>query len=61
MGSSVLRRIRLPFAPGVEVEFADRRRALEQVVEWSERGTAYPIVIYGPEGCGKTSLINQAA
>jgi energy-coupling factor transporter ATP-binding protein EcfA2 len=61
MGSSVLRRIKLPFAPSVEVEFADRRRALERVVEWSERGTAYPIVIYGPEGCGKTSLLKQAA
>jgi hypothetical protein len=34
----VWRRIRLPFAPGVEVEFADRRRALEQVDELEKRG-----------------------
>jgi energy-coupling factor transporter ATP-binding protein EcfA2 len=61
MGSSVWRRIRLPFASGVEVEFADRRRALEQVVEWSERGTRFPIVIFGPEGCGKSSLLKQGA
>jgi hypothetical protein len=61
MGSSVWGRIRLPFAPELEVEFVDRRRALEQVIEWSERDTEYPVVIFGPEGCGKTSFLKQIA
>jgi len=54
-------RIRLEFAPGVETEFVDRDRALAQVVEWAERGTRFPIVIFGPEGCGKTAFLRQAA
>jgi chromosomal replication initiation ATPase DnaA len=50
-------RIRLEFAPGVETEFVDRDRALAQVVEWAERGTWAPFVIFGPEGCGKTAFL----
>jgi len=54
-----LRRVKLGFA-GLEVEFVDRERALEQVSELAERGT-YPVhVVYGPEGCGKTALLRQA-
>ena len=55
-----MRRVRLRFAPGVVVSFADRERALRQVRWLADRGT-YPVhVIYGPEGCGKTALLQQA-
>uniref|UniRef100_A0A7J2U2L5 AAA family ATPase n=1 Tax=Ignisphaera aggregans TaxID=334771 RepID=A0A7J2U2L5_9CREN len=53
-------RIKLSFAPGLEIEFTDRDRAIEQVLEWSEKSTPYPVVVFGPEGCGKTSLLLQA-
>ena len=55
-----VRRVRLPFAPGLEVEFTDRVRAVEQVRELAERGTWYPLVVFGPEGCGKTAWLLQA-
>jgi len=54
------RRVRLRFARGVEVVFADRERALRQIFEWAEKGTDKPVVVYGPEGCGKTALLRQA-
>jgi predicted AAA+ superfamily ATPase len=56
-----VKRIKLEFALGVETEFVDRDRALAQVVEWAERGTRFPVVIFGPEGCGKTAFLRQAA
>jgi len=55
-----MRRVKLRFA-GLEVEFADRERALQQVLEWAEKGTWHPIVVFGPEGCGKTAWLRQAA
>ena len=55
-----MRRVKLPFA-GLEVEFADRDRGIQQVQEWSERGTRFPVVVFGPEGCGKTAWLRQAA
>ncbi len=54
------RRVRLVFAPGVAVEFVDRERGLRQVEEIAESGTRFPLVIYGPEGCGKTAFLRQA-
>ena len=56
-----MKKVKLLLAPGLEVEFADRDRALLQVLEWSERGTRFPIVVFGPEGCGKTAWLKQAA
>jgi predicted AAA+ superfamily ATPase len=56
-----VRRITLEPVPGVETEFVDRDRALAQLVEWAERGTRFPVVIFGPEGCGKTAFLRQAA
>jgi hypothetical protein len=56
-----VKRIKVEIAPGVKTEFVDRDRALAQVVEWAERGTRFPIVIFGPEGCGKTAFLRQAA
>ncbi len=56
-----MKRIKLEIAPGVETEFVDRDRALAQVVEWAERSTGFPVVIFGPEGCGKTAFLRQAA
>jgi len=50
-----------PFAPGLEVEFIDREKGIEQIFERAERGTWKPVVVFGPEGCGKTSLLLQAA
>jgi len=56
----VMRRVKLPFVPGVEIEFVDRGRGLSQVIEWGERGTRFPVVVFGPEGCGKTSWLKQS-
>jgi len=51
--------VKVKFA-GREVEFADREVALGQLREVAERGTLWPMVVYGPEGCGKTALLKQA-
>jgi len=48
-------------ASGSVVEFADRERALGQVEEFAEEGARWPIVVFGPEGCGKTAFLRQAA
>ncbi|MCE4599014.1 MAG: ATP-binding protein [Desulfurococcales archaeon] len=53
-------RVKLGFA-GLEVDFVDRERALEQVRELGEKGTFPVYVIYGPEGCGKSALLRQAS
>jgi len=55
-----MRRVRVKFA-NLDIEFTDRDWAIEQVIDWGERGTWHPIVIYGPEGCGKSALLKQAA
>jgi hypothetical protein len=56
-----VRRVKLSFASDVEVEFCDRGRALQQVEELARRGTRFPIVVFGPEGCGKTAWLKQTA
>jgi len=60
MVSDVVKRVKLSFAPGLEVEFSDRDRAIKQVYELGEKGTRTPVVVYGPEGCGKSAWLNQA-
>ncbi len=54
-----MKRIEISFA-NRRIEFIDRDTALKQIEEFAERGTRFPIVIYGPEGCGKTALFKQA-
>ncbi len=54
-----MRRVKLGFA-GLEVEFCDREGALKQVEEFAKRGTWHPVVVFGPEGCGKTAWLKQA-
>jgi len=54
-----MRRVELSFA-GLKIEFCDRERAIRQVEEFAEKGTWHPIVVFGPEGCGKTSWLKQA-
>jgi len=56
-----VKRVKLSFVSGVEVEFCDRERALQQVEELARRGTRFPIVVFGPEGCGKTAWLKQTA
>jgi len=53
-------RVKLKLA-GLDVEFADRDRGVRQVLEWAEKGTWQPVVVFGPEGCGKTAWLRQAA
>ncbi len=56
-----MRRVELELAPGLVVEFADREGALGQVGEFAEEGTRWPVVVFGPEGCGKSASLRQAA
>jgi energy-coupling factor transporter ATP-binding protein EcfA2 len=58
---NAVKRIKLKFAPGVETEFVDRDRALGQIAEWAEKSTRFPVVVFGPEGCGKSALLRQVA
>lgn len=53
-------RVELNFAGNLRVRFSGRVWALEQVVKVAEAGTPYPLVVYGPEGCGKSSWLMQA-
>jgi len=55
-----VRRIKLSFTTDVELEFCDRERAIRQVEEFAEEGTRFPVVVFGPEGCGKTAWLKQA-
>jgi AAA+ ATPase superfamily predicted ATPase len=54
-----MKRVELSFA-GLKIEFCDRERAIRQVEEFAEKGTWHPIVVFGPEGRGKTSWLMQA-
>jgi predicted AAA+ superfamily ATPase len=54
-------RVKLSFAPGLEIEFVDRGRGIGQVYEFAEESTRFPIVVFGPEGCGKTAWLKQVA
>jgi len=56
-----VKRITVEIAPGVETEFVDRDRALAQITEWAERSMRFPVVVFGPEGFGKTVFLRQLA
>ena len=56
----MLKKVKLSFAPGLEVEFIDREKGIEQIFERAERGTWKPVVVFGPEGCGKSAWLKQA-
>jgi hypothetical protein len=56
----MVKKVKLPFTPRIEVEFTDRERGIKQIYEIGEKGTRFPIVVFGPEGCGKTSWLKQA-
>jgi predicted AAA+ superfamily ATPase len=53
-------KVKLLFTSGLEIEFVDRERALKQVEKLAEKSTRFPIVVFGPEGCGKTAWLKQA-
>jgi len=54
-----MKRIRVGFANTL-IQFVDRDRGIKQIYGFGERGTGFSIVIYGPEGCGKSVLLLQA-
>jgi len=56
-----VRRIKSSLAVGLSVEFVDRELALKRVEEWADRGTRLVQVVYGPEGCGKSTWLKQSA
>jgi len=41
---------------GKWINFVDREIELRQLLDFAERGHPFPVAIYGPEGCGKTTL-----
>jgi predicted AAA+ superfamily ATPase len=53
----LIERVKLSLVPGLEIEFTDRDRGIRQVYELAKRGIRAPVVVYGPEGCGKTSWL----
>jgi KaiC/GvpD/RAD55 family RecA-like ATPase len=55
-----VRRIKLSLVSGLDVDFVDRDVAIQQVIKWAGKGTGFPIVVFGPEGCGKTSWLLQS-
>jgi len=55
-----MRKAKVVFA-GRAAEFVDRELALRQLEEIGEKGTWKVFIVYGPEGCGKTALLKQAA
>ena len=57
----MVKRIRLRFTSTLEIDFVDRDLALKRVEEWASKGTRFPVVVYGPEGCGKTAWLRQSA
>ena len=59
MTVETMKRIRLGFA-NLEVNFVNREQALKLIEVWAGRGTGFPKVIYGPEGCGKTAWLLQS-
>ena len=56
-----MRRVRLPLAPDLRVDFVDRELALRRIEDWVDRGMRLVEVVYGPEGCGKTAWLLQSA
>ncbi len=54
-----MKRVTITFADR-EIEFVDREVAIRQIKQFAEEGTFPVYVIYGPEGCGKTALLQQA-
>jgi hypothetical protein len=54
-----MNRVKLRFAD-LEIEFTDRDRGIRQIYEWVERGIRFPLVVFGPEGCGKTAWLKQS-
>jgi ABC-type branched-subunit amino acid transport system ATPase component len=56
----MVKRVKLSFVPGLEVEFVDRNSGIQQILEWSEKSTWHPVVVFGPEGCGKSAWLRQA-
>jgi len=55
-----VRRVILRFAD-FTIEFVDRDRGIKQVKEWVEGVITQPIVVFGPEGCGKSAWLRQVA
>ncbi|WP_069807912.1 ATP-binding protein [Vulcanisaeta thermophila] len=54
-----MKRTKLRFA-NHEIEFINRETAIKQIEELANKGTWWPLVIYGPKGCGKSALLKQA-
>ncbi len=56
-----VKRITVEIAPGIGTEFVDRDRTFAQITEWAEKSMRFSVVVFGPEGFGKTVFLRQAA
>ncbi len=43
----------------MRIPFIDRDEEVKHLVELARRGSLFPLFIYGPEGCGKTRLLEE--
>ncbi|WP_291767342.1 ATP-binding protein [Caldivirga sp. UBA161] len=55
-----MKRLRFPLASGLNVEFTDRELAIKRVEDWATHGMSVVHVVYGPEGCGKSTWLRQS-
>jgi hypothetical protein len=54
-----MKRVKPPSTPGLKAELMGRDRGLNQIRNFAERSTRLPVVVFGPEGCGRTLWLRQ--
>jgi energy-coupling factor transporter ATP-binding protein EcfA2 len=59
--NAYVKRVKLRFTEDLEIEFTDREQGIKQALELARKGTRFPLVVFGPEGCGKSAWLRQVA
>jgi GTPase SAR1 family protein len=54
-----VKRVKPPFTPGLKAELMGRDRGLNRIRNFAEKSTRLSVVVFGPEGRGKTLWLRQ--